>query len=100
MRLLYSERRTALVNSIREQLGPELEIHGTQAGMHLAVTLPGGISDREIAVRAAAKGLWLWPLSPSYLANPPRQGFILGFGNTTAGEMPRAVAQLRALLFG
>src|SRR5580700_4786907 len=32
MRLLYGERRTALVNSIREQLGPELEIHGSQAG--------------------------------------------------------------------
>jgi GntR family transcriptional regulator/MocR family aminotransferase len=95
MRLLYGQRRTALVNSIRDQLGPELEIHGSQAGMHLAVTLPKGLSDQEIAARAAAKGLWLWPLSPSYLGKHTRQGLILGFGNTPVEEMPRAVSQLR-----
>jgi GntR family transcriptional regulator/MocR family aminotransferase len=100
MRLLYSERRTALVDSIREQLGPELEIHGSQAGMHLTVTLPSGYSDREIAVRAAGKGLWLWPLSPSYLSQPARDGFILGFGNTPAEDMPRTVGQLRAHMLG
>ena len=96
MRLLYSERRTALVESIREQFGARLEIHGSQAGMHLAVTLPKGLSDREIATRAARKGLWLWPLSPSYLGAVPRQGFILGFGNTAAEDMSHAVAQMRA----
>jgi GntR family transcriptional regulator / MocR family aminotransferase len=100
MRLLYSQRRTALVDSIRDQLGPELEVHGAQAGMHLAVTLPTGLSDVEIATRAASEGLWLWPLSPSYLGKSPRQGFVLGFGNTPADEMPRAVSQLRALLAG
>lgn len=100
MRLLYSERRTALVANIREQLGPELEIHGSQAGMHLAVTLPKGLSDLEIAKKAASKGLWLWPLSPSYLGKFRRQGLILGFGNTAAEDMPLAVNQLRAQLTG
>ena len=99
MRLLYSERRTALVESIREQFGARLEIHGSQAGMHLAVTLPKGLSDREIATRAARKGLWLWPLSPSYLSQAPRQGFILGFGNTAVEDMSQAVAQLHAEVF-
>lgn len=94
MRLLYKERRTALVQCIEEQLGPELEIHGSQAGMHLAVTLPQGFSDQEIAVRAAGNGLWLWPLSPSYLGKNARNGFILGFGNTSVEEMPRAVTKL------
>jgi GntR family transcriptional regulator / MocR family aminotransferase len=98
MRLLYSERRTALVQSIRDQLGPELEIQGTQAGMHLAVTLPKGFSDREIATKAARKGLWLFPLSPSYLGKSPRQGLVLGFGNTSVEEMPHAVSRLRAQL--
>ncbi len=98
MRLLYSERRTALVASIREQLGPELEILGTQAGMHLAVTLPKGLSDLEIARKAASKDLWLWPLSPSYLGKFRRQGLILGFGNTASEDMHHAVSQLRAQL--
>src|ERR1700677_44387 len=96
MRLLYSERRTALVENIRDQFGSCLEVHGTQAGMHLSVTLPKGLSDREIPPRAARKGLWLWPLSPSYLSEVPRQGFVLGFGNTAVEDMSRAVSQLRA----
>jgi GntR family transcriptional regulator / MocR family aminotransferase len=96
MRLLYSERRTALVENIRDQFGSCLEVHGTQAGMHLTVTLPRGMSDHEIATKAARKGLWLWPLSPSYLSEAPRQGFILGFGNTAVEDMPHAVSQLRA----
>jgi GntR family transcriptional regulator / MocR family aminotransferase len=97
-RLLYSERRKALVESIQQEFGSALEVHGTQAGMHLTVTLPEGLSDQEISERAARKGLWLPPLSPSYLGESPRQGFILGFGNTAAKEMPRAVGRLRAEL--
>jgi GntR family transcriptional regulator/MocR family aminotransferase len=96
MRLLYSERRTALVENLRDQFGSCLEVHGSQAGMHLAVTLPKGLSDQEIATRAARKGLWLWPLSPSYVSEVPRQGFILGFGNTAVEDMRHAVSQLRA----
>lgn len=98
MRLLYSERRTALVKSLENQFGAELKIHGTQAGMHLTVTLPSGLRDREIATKAAAVGLWLWPLSSSYMGKTPGQGLILGFGNTPAAEMPRAVSQLQTVL--
>jgi GntR family transcriptional regulator/MocR family aminotransferase len=98
MRLLYGERRTALVNEISGQLGPELKVHGAQAGMHLAVTLPERYSDLEIATQAAGSGLWLWPLSPSYLGKANRQGLILGFGNTAVEKMPNAVGQLRAAL--
>jgi GntR family transcriptional regulator/MocR family aminotransferase len=95
MRLLYSQRRSALVGNLSEQLSGELEVQGSQAGMHLAVTLPKGFRDQEVATKAAAAGLWLWPLSPSYIGKSARQGFVLGFGNTPVEEMPAAVSQLR-----
>ena len=97
-RLLYSERREALVDAIRREFGPRLEILGAQAGMHLVVTLPQGLSDREIAMRAAEVNLWLWPLSASYTGKNVRQGFILGFGSTAVTEIPRAVDRLRKVL--
>jgi GntR family transcriptional regulator / MocR family aminotransferase len=97
MRQLYGERRTALVASLREQFGHRLEIHGTAAGMHLAVTLPPGCNDREIALRAAQERLWLLPLSPSYFSGEPRHGFILGFGSTPPEQIPRAVERFRAV---
>jgi GntR family transcriptional regulator/MocR family aminotransferase len=100
MRQLYSLRRSALVDGLRREFGSALEIHGSEAGMHLAVILPKGFRDQEVAVRAAHGKLWLWPLSPAYLGETRRQGFILGFGNTAAEEMPKAVRQLKSVLFG
>ncbi len=86
------------MGAIRSEFGSRLEILGGEAGMHLAVTLPPGLPDREISARAAAENLWLWPLSPSYLCMAARQGFILGFGSTKAAEMPQAVRRLKAVL--
>jgi GntR family transcriptional regulator/MocR family aminotransferase len=97
MRQLYGERRTRLVESLREEFGSTIEVHGAEAGMHLAITLPKGMNDREIAARAAQERLWLWPLSPSYISEKPRQGFVLGFGSTPAELIPRAVAKLKTV---
>ncbi len=98
MRVLYRERRIALVDSIRKELGSMVEVLGDEAGMHLAVTLRNGSGDVEIAERAARENLWLWPLSSSYLGEVSRSGFILGFGSTAVAEIPRAVRKLHSLL--
>jgi GntR family transcriptional regulator/MocR family aminotransferase len=98
MRTLYGQRRTALVDALHDQFGSTLEILGTEAGMHLAVVLPKGFCDEEIAARAAREKLWLSPLSSAYLGKNARQGFILGFGSTTAADMPHAVRRLRKVL--
>lgn len=98
MRVLYRERRSALVDSIREELGTMVEVLGGEAGMHLTVTLPNKIHDVEISERAARENLWIWPLSPNYLGEATRSGFILGFGSTDVAEIPRAVRKLGGLL--
>jgi GntR family transcriptional regulator / MocR family aminotransferase len=98
MRVLYRERRSALVESIGKELGSMVEVLGDEAGMHLTVALPHGSRDVEIAEEAARQNLWVWPLSPSYLSEVSRPGFILGFASTTVAEIPRAVRELRNLL--
>jgi DNA-binding transcriptional MocR family regulator len=118
MRSLYKARRTALVNSLHTEFGDLLQIHGSEAGMHLTVTLPtsfkggvsngarsglsvsprGGVSDIAIATRAAQDKLWLWPLSPCYSNGTPRQGFLLGFSNIPEDQMSAAVRRLRQAL--
>lgn len=97
MRLLYAERRSALVTSIRNEFGSEPEITGDQAGMHLALTM-NGINDSQIAALAAQQGLWLAPLSYSYSTKHQRQGFVLGFGSTAPEQVPSAVRKLRAII--
>jgi GntR family transcriptional regulator/MocR family aminotransferase len=98
MRLLYGERRTALVDGLRKEFGSALEMLGTEAGMHLVVTLPEAFRDQEVAARAARQKLWLWPLSPTYIGKASRQGLVLGFGSTTVAAMPNALRQLRSVL--
>ncbi len=97
MRLLYGERRSALMDSIRKEFGFAVDVTGGQAGMHLSVTFKG-IRDQEIARRASSQNLWLVPLSTSYFNQASRQGFILGFGSTSAEAMPSAVRKLRAVI--
>jgi GntR family transcriptional regulator / MocR family aminotransferase len=98
MRVLYRKRRSALVDSIHQELGSMVEVLGAEAGMHLTVSLQSKHHDLEIAERAARQNLWIWPLSRSYLGEASRTGFILGFGSTAVAEIPRALRKLRNLL--
>jgi GntR family transcriptional regulator/MocR family aminotransferase len=98
MRLLYSDRRKALVDQLGKTLGKALEIHGAEAGMHLAAVFRSERDDVAIAHKAAAAGVWLWPLSRSYVTKSVRKGFVLGYGNVAAQRMPAAVEKLRHIL--
>lgn len=102
MRALYHERRTALVESLEREFEGEMEIWGAQAGMHLVAELPedGDWNDVELATEAAKKRVWLWPLSPAYIGEKKRQGFILGFGNVDAAEIGLAVKTMRSVVRG
>ena len=84
--------------ALRKEFGSEIEILGAEAGMHLVITLPPGLSDQKISRRAAQDGLWLWPLSSAYVGTNVRQGFILGFGGTKAEEMLPQVRRLRKVI--
>jgi len=97
MRLVYAERRNALIANLQDQFGSMAEITGAGAGMHLSVVL-NGIPDRELSLCAAQENLWLAPLSNFYLGKAVQQGFILGFGSTSVEQMPAAIRKLRALV--
>src|SRR5215468_700913 len=97
-RMLYSERRNALVSALKDQLDRRVEIRVAEAGQRVVVKLARGIQDRVVSRRAAEEELWLWPLSPCYLTDNSSQGFILGFGSTPTDEIPRAVRRLSLLL--
>ena len=78
IRAQYSEHRAALITSLREELGPSVQICGEQAGTHLAI-IGKGIFHVEIVDRAARRDLRLTALSTHYLGMAAQQGFVLGF---------------------
>lgn len=97
MRKLYRERRGVLVDSLRSELGGELEIQGEKAGLHLVVRLPEGCDDRAVSDRAAAAGLRALALSSCYAGPGGRPGLVLGYGGVSREEIPRAVQRLLSL---
>jgi GntR family transcriptional regulator / MocR family aminotransferase len=94
MRVLYRERRTALVEAIETEAGGALEVMGGEAGLHLVATLAKRKRDRPISESCARGGIWAMPLSSCYLGKPERQGFVLGFSGTKASKMREAVRAL------
>jgi GntR family transcriptional regulator / MocR family aminotransferase len=92
MRSLYRERRGALVEALRSELG--LQVLGEKAGMHLTALLDPGTDDRRLSEQAAAQGLWAMPLSACHLGEPSRPGLVLGYGGTGVSEILEGVRRL------
>jgi GntR family transcriptional regulator / MocR family aminotransferase len=98
MRMLYLERRTALVEAIQNQMRSKLEVIGAEAGMHLAALLPRGVSDVALSRKAAEMGISAMPLSSCYLKPPIKAGLILGYGGTDAQQIHDGMRKLRTLI--
>jgi GntR family transcriptional regulator/MocR family aminotransferase len=95
MRMLYMERRKALVKAIRIEMGDMLEVIGAEAGMHLAALLTSGVNDVAVSTKAAQRGVSATPLSTCYLRPPARGGLILGYAGVNAHQMHDAIRKLK-----
>jgi GntR family transcriptional regulator/MocR family aminotransferase len=115
MRMLYMERRAALVKAIRAQMGDSLEVVGSEAGMHLVVLLPRGTDDVAVSRRAAQLGISAAPLSTCYAKPASRGGFpsvpavgklgwrgglILGYAGASPRVINDGVSKLKTVLQG
>ncbi len=98
MRLLYAERRAALVQALRAACGNRLHIVDRVGGMHLMAHLPDGHDDEALAARADAAGLAVHPLSRCSAGGPGRPGLLLGFTNILPQAAPREAARLAGVL--
>jgi GntR family transcriptional regulator / MocR family aminotransferase len=95
MRMLYMERRRALIKAVRMEMAGWLEVIGAEAGMHLVALLPPGCDDVAVSMRAARSGISATPLSTCYLKPPARGGLILGYGGANTHQIHDGLRKLR-----
>jgi GntR family transcriptional regulator / MocR family aminotransferase len=100
MRMLYMDRRRALVKAIQMQMGDITEVIGAEAGMHLVALLPADTDDVAVCRKAAQKGISAMPLSTCYLKPPTRSGLILGYGGTSVHQIHDGIRKLRMSVQG
>ncbi|WNG51446.1 PLP-dependent aminotransferase family protein [Archangium minus] len=99
MRLLYAERRQALLDALRREAGNSLQPVGSvEAGMHVTVKLAGRADDVALVQRAASRGLDTRPLSAHYLGTKRSSGLVLGFSGVDPAALRSAAASLASLL--
>jgi GntR family transcriptional regulator/MocR family aminotransferase len=100
MKMLYMERRRALVKAIGTEMGDMLAVIGAEAGMHLTALLPPGMNDVAVSRRAAQKGISATPLSACYLRPPARGGLILGYAGVNAPQIYDGIRKLKMCVLG
>src|SRR6266852_2943246 len=98
MRMLYMDRRRALVNAIQTQMAEMIEVIGAEAGMHLVALLPLRIDDVAVSRKAAQRGISAIPLSTCYLTPPTRGGLILGYGGANSHQIYDGISKLRMIV--
>ena len=98
MRLLYLERRNALVEGLTRELGDILDITMPEAGMHLVAWLPQGIHAQPVTQQAAAHGLRVLPVMQSSPGSPRREGLLLGFASASPRELRSGAQTLARVL--
>lgn len=94
MRGRYAARQAALRGALRQAFGPDVDLSGGEAGLHLVMWLPHGIRDTEVAARAAALGLGVRALGSYTRAPMTCNGLVLGYGNLEEGMVAEAVRRL------
>jgi GntR family transcriptional regulator/MocR family aminotransferase len=95
MRSLYAEKRKTMVTALEAEFGDTLEIVGDDAGLHLVVFLPPGISDYEVSRQSRQNGISVGPLSPCYVSQPRRNGLVLGYAALSDQQIYETVAGLK-----
>jgi GntR family transcriptional regulator / MocR family aminotransferase len=100
MRLRYAARQAALRAALRQGFGPDVELSGGEAGLHLVMWLPHGIRDTVVVTRAAALGLGAQALGRYTRAPMSCNGLVLGYGNLEEGMVSEVVRRLVMAVHG
>jgi len=97
-RRIYGERRAVFLRLIEEKLGHAATFTDHQAGMQIAVTLPGVADDVALAADASAVGVGCLPLSGFSAGEGGVSGLLLGFCAFSPEEMEVALDRLAGVI--
>ncbi|GAA0519448.1 hypothetical protein GCM10009414_31180 [Tatumella terrea] len=95
--MLYAARRQLLISVLDEHLSTRLRLMPGEGGLQLAVELLHG-DEQRLTRQARQRGLILPPLSPLYMTQEKKYGWILGYSALQRAEILQACQALRDVL--
>ncbi|MEJ2855538.1 MULTISPECIES: MocR-like pyridoxine biosynthesis transcription factor PdxR [unclassified Saccharothrix] len=96
LRRRHVRRRDAMTRAIAEHL-PGARVHGVAAGLYLTITLPGDVSDTDLAAAALHLGVKAQPLS-WHAQRPTRPGLVLGYAANPGSVLTEGIATIAEAL--
>jgi GntR family transcriptional regulator/MocR family aminotransferase len=90
IRTIYRRRRARLAAALNRAL-PHWTVQGAVAGVHLAVRLPDGMVDAQVAACCGDAGITVHPMSRYALGRVP-SGLVLGYTRIADDRIDDAVA--------
>jgi GntR family transcriptional regulator/MocR family aminotransferase len=98
MRSIYGERREALLEGLRDELGEWFEPIPGEAGMHLAARIRVPDQAEKIFARAREHVPGAQSIAEYAMHPPERPALAFGYGVIDAGDIAPALRRLRAAL--
>ncbi|QCR32302.1 PLP-dependent aminotransferase family protein [Lysinibacillus sp. SGAir0095] len=94
MRTLYRKKRLKLIENLQFFLGPEYEIIGDAAGLHIVLKLPKSLDETTAIQLAQDAGIALDPISSSYQLSNNDNLVMMGYGAISYNDIEEAVSLL------
>lgn len=98
IRGVYAQRRSALIEAIRDHFPQWVTLQPSDQGMHLVLWLPDEIDDVSFSAECLNQGIVVRAISPMFSARQKRSGLMLGFGGFSIAQLEFEAVRLGALL--
>ena len=75
-------------------LADHLTARASNAGLHIAAVLRGGLCEKEVLQAAAGHGIATSGLHDCFCTGPAQSGLLIGFGAASTTDLPAALRTL------
>lgn len=91
-------RRKVLLEAIDRYLGDRVQVTGYGAGAHVVLWSDRHLAETAAIEAAAARSVGIYGISPYFLSQPARRGFMLGYSRMKEADIREGIRRLRDVL--
>jgi GntR family transcriptional regulator/MocR family aminotransferase len=93
-----ASRRQAMLEAIDKHLGRSVHVTGHGAGAHVVLWPAKRTMEGVVIEAAAARGVGIYGISPYFLTQPSKTGFLLGYSRTKEADIREGLRRLSQVL--
>ena len=98
MRKLYAERREIMIDALNQNIGKQITIQPSSAGLHLTIWLDEKLADTEISQKLLDKGIYSEALSNFVFGQELPPAVILGYAAFDKKQIKKGIQELATIL--